>query len=391
MTRFLARWATFGWILAAAAVLAGCATGPGGRPGRPGAQAGLPEAPSGTPLRFRLIGETRLPAGVNFQGTVVGGLSGIDYDPEGAIWYLVSDDRSEHGPARFYTARMAFHANGFDKVELLSAVTIRRPDGTPYAKAPALDVPAPESLRFDPLTKSLLWTSEGERRRGRIVQPAVRKMALDGKYLDQLALPPMFTITSDRQGPRNLLSFEGMTLSPSHKAIWVSMEEAMFQDGPVSSLRQGGLTRFTQFDRTARRAVAQYVYMLEPIPYPPNPVNDYADNGVAEILALSETSFLVLERSYAEGRGNSIRLYEASTEDASNVLDVQSLKSGSFRPMKKRLVLDFAALRLKRVENLQGMSWGPKLANGHRTLVFVADDNFSAAQATQFVALEVIE
>lgn len=390
MNRSLARWASLGWMLAAAAILAGCATTPGGRPGRPGAH-GLPETPTGTPLRFRLIGETRLPPGLNFQGTVVGGLSGIDYDPEGGIWYLVSDDRSEHGPARFYTARIAFHANAFDKVELLSAVTIRRPDGTPYPKAPALDVPAPESLRYDPLTKSLLWTSEGERRRGRIVQPAVRKMALDGKYLDQLALPAMFTITSDRHGPRNLLSFEGMTLSPSNRAIWVSMEEAMFQDGPVSSLRQGGLTRLTQFDRTARRAVAQYAYMLEPIPYPPNPANDYADNGVSEVLALSETSFLVLERSYAEGRGNSIRLYEANTEDATNVLEMDSLKPGAFRPMKKRLVLDFASLGLKRVENLQGMSWGPKLANGHRTLVFVADDNFSAAQATQFVALEVIE
>ena len=132
-------------------------------------------------------------------------------------------------------------------------------------------------------------------------------------------------------------------------------------------------------------------YALEPIPLAPDPANDFADNGVSEILALTETSLLVLERSYAVGRGNTVRLYEASTEQASDVLGMASLKGGRFAPATKRLVLDFAALGLPKIDNLEGMSWGPVLPNGNRTLVLVSDDNFSPEQVTQFIALEVIE
>jgi hypothetical protein len=377
----------------AAALLAGCAVKPVRQPPRPAGAAPVPAAPiASPPLRLRLIGETRLANRVGFQGTTVGGLSAIDYDAESGTWYLLSDDRSEHGGSvRFYTARIDYTASAFERVELTSTIPIRRPDGSLYPKGPAFDTPDPESLRFDPLTKSLLWTSEGERRPPRILQPSVRKMSLDGKYQDQLALPPIFTIVSEREGPRNNLGFEAMALSPSARHIWIANEDALFQDGPVSSLKKGGTVRLTQFDRTARKAVAQYAYPLDPIPHPPNPVNDYADNGVAEILALTDSRFLFLERSFAVGVGNTIRLFEASIENASNVLDQQSLHGNGFRPMSKRLVLDFASLGLPRIDNIKGMSWGPKLPNGNRSLVFVSDDNFNPDQVTQFIAVEVAE
>ena len=41
------------------------------------------------------------------------------------------------------------------------------------------------------------------------------------------------------------------------------------------------------------------------------------------------------------------------------------------------------------VDNLEGMTWGPKLPNGERSLILVSDNNFSATQVTQFVALAV--
>ena len=51
--------------------------------------------------RLRLIGEARLPHRLQFQGTTVGGLSGIDYDPVDDLYYLISDDGSNFNPARF--------------------------------------------------------------------------------------------------------------------------------------------------------------------------------------------------------------------------------------------------------------------------------------------------
>ena len=43
-----------------------------------------------------------------------------------------------------------------------------------------------------------------------------------------------------------------------------------------------------------------------------------------------------------------------------------------------------------RVDNIEGMSWGPMLADGKRSLVLVSDNNFNPAQVTQFLAFEVL-
>jgi hypothetical protein len=52
--------------------------------------------------------------------------------------------------------------------------------------------------------------------------------------------------------------------------------------------------------------------------------------------------------------------------------------------------MDFNLAGLDKVDNLEGMSWGPTLANGHRSLVLISDDNFSADEVTQLLAFEVL-
>ncbi|GAA3325262.1 hypothetical protein GCM10020331_056420 [Ectobacillus funiculus] len=49
------------------------------------------------------IGEQRIANDAIFNGTPVGGLSGIDYDPQTKKWIMISDDRSDLAPARFFT------------------------------------------------------------------------------------------------------------------------------------------------------------------------------------------------------------------------------------------------------------------------------------------------
>ena len=54
------------------------------------------------------------------------------------------------------------------------------------------------------------------------------------------------------------------------------------------------------------------------------------------------------------------------------------------RPLvAKRLVLDFETLEdeLGGIANLEGLTFGPRLANGHASLVVVADDNFPTADS----------
>ena len=42
-------------------------------------------------------------------------------------------------------------------------------------------------------------------------------------------------------------------------------------------------------------------------------------------------------------------------------------------------------------DNIEGVTFGPLLPNGHKTLLFIADNNFSAIEKTQLLLFEVIE
>ncbi len=42
------------------------------------------------------------------------------------------------------------------------------------------------------------------------------------------------------------------------------------------------------------------------------------------------------------------------------------------------------------IANIEGVSYGPLLPNGHQTLIFVADNNFRATEKTQFLLFEII-
>ena len=52
-----------------------------------------------------LIGEQRISNLTMVGGTLVGGLSGISYNPETDSYVIISDDRSDNNPARFLTTR----------------------------------------------------------------------------------------------------------------------------------------------------------------------------------------------------------------------------------------------------------------------------------------------
>ena len=371
------------------AILAGCAATIAPTPASDN-----PDAPH---IALRFLGEQRLSHRLEFGATIVGGLSGIDYDAETDTFYVISDDRSAFSPARFYTARLEISEHGFSNLSLLRVVALLRKDGTPYAPRPAPDVPDPEAIRFDPGTRTLWWTSEGERgiSHSRFIDPFIRQAGLDGRYLGEVPLPAMFRMRSDAYGPRDNLVFEGATLSTDIASLWVAMEAPLLQDGAMPTTTAGALTRISRFDRDAAGSfgafIAQYAYPVDPAPHGAIVPIVAALNGVTEMLALTPSRFLVLERAYAVGFGFRAKLFESSIDGATDIKDTAALaQTPAIKPMKKRLVLDFATLGIA-IDNLEGVCFGPTLANGHRTLVFVSDDNFNPGQITQFLAFEVVE
>lgn len=353
-----------------------------------GTQAPAPVA-SG-PARLRLLGEATLPHGLDFRGTTVGGLSAIDHDPQSGLWIALSDDRSELQPARFYTLRVDVRSSSLG-VEIVDVATLRQADGQPFPpRRTRGQVVDPEGLRLLPGGRSLLWTSEGD---ARVDQPpGLREARLDGSHVRDFELPALFRFGRPGKGPRNNLTFEGLALTPDARTAWVSMENALQQDGPEPGVgRPGGPCRFTAFDIAAGRAVRQIAYLPDAIPQAPKLPGGPADNGVSEILMFDADRMLVLERAYVFGFGTSLRIYEIDTRTASDTLAQERLREGEYRPAAKRLVADLATVGLSVLDNTEGMCWGPRLANGHRSLVVVSDDNFRARQVTQFAAFDYLE
>jgi hypothetical protein len=345
---------------------------------------------------LRFIGEQRLPWRLPFQGTQVGGLSGIDYDAVNDDWVMISDDRSQINPSRYYRAKLAYDAQSFKSVTITSVTTLLQPDGTPYPSREEYKrrngmVPDLETLRVDPQDGSIWYGSEGDVELS--LDPFIRRATRSGHHQYTLPLPPLFTVSKEhKSGPRNNQSFEGLSFTPDGRTLWVSLEGPMYQDGPEPTPTQGAVNRITHFTRDGK-VLGQYAYPLEPIPATPGK-GKYADNGISEILSLSEKRMLVMERSGVQADDGTykdyVRLYEIDTEGASDIQHLQTLKDAAYRLVKKRLVLDIGTLHLPVIDNLEGMAFGPRLANGHASLVLISDDNFSKTQVTQLLLFELL-
>ena len=370
--------------VASAILLAGCAQLPPAR-----------SAPD-TIAQLRLIGEQRLPWQAPFEGTTVGGLSGIDYDARRSDWVLISDDRSDKNPARYYRARLRYDDHAFSAIDVTAVHTMLQPDGSAYPSRKQFDVrggvvPDLEALRVDPRDGSIWYTSEGDVKLG--LNPFVRRAAPDGRYQSELPLAPLFNVDkTGRAGPRNNQAFEGLSFAPDGNSLWVALEGPMYQDGGLPDTGHGAVNRITHFTRDGT-VLGQYAYPLGALPAAPGKGKN-ADNGISEILAISPTRLLALERAGIESDAGVyqtyVRIYEIDAAGATDVSGLSTLVGAPYRPVSKRLVLDLNGIGLPLVDNLEGMAFGPVLPNGHASLVLISDDNFSKTQVTQVLVFEVI-
>ena len=342
----------------------------------------------GLVLSLKLIGALDLPKTLAIDGAPVGGISGVDYDRRTGEWLMISDDRSDKAPARFLVGHLDYDAHGVRGLKLTRQVPLRREEGSTFpgtagASGERADA---EALRIDPQTGHLVWSSEGDAPRG--FDPAIRRMDKTGQWMGTVPSPPAFGFDpAGVEGARLNQTFEGLSFSPDGRWLWLAMEGPLIQDGPASSVAQGGLARITRLDR-AGRISAQYAYRLDPIQAAPA---RRGDNGISEILAVDDRRLLVLERSGvedAQGRfAFHCRLYLVDIAGAQDVAGRASLSGPAPRVLAKRLLVNFDRVTGGAV-NLEAMAWGASIA-GRRTLVLMADDNFSADQAQRVLVFAV--
>jgi hypothetical protein len=353
---------------------------------------GLPTAGArvdrGKPPALQFIGEVIFPTGLVFDGTVVGGLSGLAHDAKRGVFYSISDDRSELGPARFYTLRIDLGDGRLNPGDVVftGVTTLRNTDGNPF---PPLSID-PEGIALT-MDDTLVVTSEGDT--VRLIAPFVRTFGLDGRSVGSLPLPGYFNPTTDgTTGIRNNLALEAAGVSPNGRFLFAGMEGALFQDGPAATLTNGSSARLLRYALRRGKLDRQFVYPVGPIVDPPVPAGQFAVNGLVDVLPVDNHNLLALERSFSVGAGNTIRLFRISDRRATNVEDFSSLAGllDRIRPMEKTLLLDLDVLGLT-LDNVEGLAFGPDLPDGRRSLILVSDNNFSPLAFTQFLAFAYSE
>lgn len=352
-------------------------------------------APNIKQLKF--LGEYDVPHNMKFKGTTIGGLSGIDYDAEHNLYYSISDDRSDYNPARFYTLKINISPKGIDTVVFVDVKNMLQPDGTVYPnrKENPFRTPDPEAIRYNPTTQNLVWTSEGERDvsifRDIIENPAITTITKEGKYIDTFPLPEQVVMHKEEIGPRKNSVFEGLTFANNYKDAYINVEEPLYQDGPQADTQDvNPMIRILKFDATTKKNTAQYAYKLDPVAYSTLPLA-FKINGVSDILWAGKDKLLVMERSFSTGRiACTVKIFEADLSKGTDIKDNLSLiNNKNFVPVPKRLIINMDNLG-RFVDNVEGMTFGPTLPNGHKTLITMVDNNFMMLEKTQVFLFEII-
>lgn len=349
-------------------------------------------------ISLNLLDVYTIPYNLKFQETVVGGLSGIDYDKNTGKYYIISDERSATSPSRFYTAHIKISGNKINRVEFLETYPLTNSQGNvfPSLKEDPVNAADPESMRFNPVKNTLIWTDEGDKanRNGSLVlrNPFIYETDLQGHYKDSFYLPENMWMHQQEKGPRTNGVFEGSAFDGAYKYLYVSVEEPLFEDGPRADVDVANAPiRIIKFDVTSRKPVAQYAYLLDAVARQPFPRDAFRVNGVSEILWLEDEKLLVMERSFSMGRlGCTIKLYVADLKDATDVSTLYSLKDkNAYKAAPKKLLLNMDSLN-QHIDNVEGITFGPVLPNGRPSVICIADNNFQSLQKQQVFLFEVL-
>jgi 3-phytase/alkaline phosphatase D len=203
-------------------------------------------------------------------------------------------------------------------------------------------------------------------------------------------LPPQFTLSDGRSaGGRDNKLLEAAAVTPAGSVV-AANEDALVPDGPVSTANVATWLRLVRFDGRTGEPGAQYAYPLPAVRLPV-PAGAMAVNGLVALLAIDENRFIGMERAWVEGVGNMVQLVELTIRpETTDVRSLPALADARFTPVERRLLLEMPPRwQGLAIDNLEGLSWGHRLANGRPTLVLVSDDNFNPRQVTQFLVLEV--
>lgn len=350
----------------------------------------LAQAGAESSIQLRLIGEWHLEPRAEFLGTRIGGISGMDFEPnwnDTGRLVILSDDPGRYAPARAYLGQIELAEDrivGLDWDYLLRLIWA---SGEPFIGT-GLD---PEGIRImmhegefgEP---SLVWVSEGTVETdgsGDAGSPRIYEMCSAATRMDEWPAPAFHAATSPGVGVKTNRAFESIAMIGPERGV-VATEEPLQQDGGTDD--GIGWIRLSEYDfsRAMTGPVSQVVYPLGPTP------EDVAlgNTGLADLLGLDNGLMLAVERTFTPAGTFRVNLYLVDPAGATDVLDEPSLRDAEFTPATKTHIANLTDLG-GTVLNVEAICFGPTLDDGTRTLLYVNDSDFRPGIPTIFAAIAI--
>jgi hypothetical protein len=304
-----------------------------------------------------------------------GSLSGLARDAQTGHWLGVIDDRGGSSVAWLDISA----PNGLVNVTPLRVQELRPGAGVPARTATEADLEAIVALPDG----SFLLGEEGHLTLEGTWQPVILHATRDGLVTAVIAYPGEFDLAEDdKPGTRSNQGFESLTRTPNGRVI-AGLEQPL-ADRPLTSFERGGEGRLIEFEPSGStfRPGRQWQYELSPTPKIEGFTQTCSDgeNGLVDLLAITETTLIALERAC---------VHNADRSRVFNPIQLFAVTlSGNIA--KKTLLLNLSTLipklspELAQLENFEGLAFGPPVG-GRRTLLMMSDDNFRATQKTSFL------
>ena len=350
--------------------------------------AGAPLAAGEIPFAgLEYLGRAEIPAGTRFGETPVGGLSGLAWDERDGTYVALCDDRSDLAPARLYRLKIDLADGRLDAgdVAVVGKLTLADRRGRPWPSK-GLD---PEGVAVD--HGRLFLSSEGESLVG--LAPFVAELAAGWAARSRLAtsgaLPARPRARSPQQpGVREPRRLAGRAAGSSRPPRTPSSRTARRPTSASPAARgscAGGWTGGPARPRsspTGSRACARRRTKRRPSASTAWSTSCRSPTTVWSRSSGSSSTASATRRGSTSCRSPAPPRSRGSTGSRGGADLVFA---------DKRLLVDLGALGVP-LDNLEGMTLGPRLPDGRRPLVLISDDNFNEKwQKTQLFAFAVDE
>lgn len=347
-----------------------------------------------TLLSFRLHGEAAtieylhsyvLNTATPFFNSRIGGLSGLAF--KDGLYWAVSDDKGTYGELRVVGFNVQLNEKELSIIPI-KTLFLKDEKGNPFLKK-TLDLEGIVAQQ-----DSFIISNEGLLDHKPRTMPSLIEFSASGLQIGQIKLPELFNpekTGKQKTGVRSNGSFEGLSLSPSGQYLWALAEQPLLQDHKKWQQGDAGETRLLRFKKSKEgwQIDGEWIYPIDAVSVPSGG-SVVLGQGCSEILAISDTELIVMERA-AHTNGlqvnYDIKLYQTSVR--------VSAASKPQKTLSKALLFNFDTIKEKMadgkgLDNFEGLAWGPEV-KGQKTLLVVSDDNFISAQRTLWVALKWVQ